>query len=586
MREPTPDPAHLPPREVAVQRSDPIYNAHAYLTKVPVAAILPFIEAFTAPGDLVLDPFAGSGMTGVAAAMCGRRARLSDISELGQHIGQNYVNLVDAAALRAAAADVVALSKARVGDVYAVRCETCRHPGELSKRTWSVVLACPHCTAPNTYYRALEQAEWAKAGMRCHACGEALTAKGAARVGEEPVLDTIDCACTYRLIDQAPTPALTAPSLDGLAWPDVPIEADRQMYQASALGKHNLHTIADFFSQRNLTVLAAVRTHIAATHDGDVRAKLLYAFTGILTRASKRYQWSRQRPLNAANQNYYIAPVYYEWNVYDLFLRKVEALIRSDDCVRRARAVWSGGPLFEPPLAIDYRVQSADALDLPDASVDYVFTDPPFGGNIFYSDMNLFHEAWLGRFTDRTMEAVVDRSGPPTARRTASRYERILTDALRECHRVLTPNGRVSVVFSHSSGGMWAVLQRAVQAAGFVMDEDGIALLDKGQRSVKGLASGGEDVVTIDLILTMRKRRFADPPWSPDDQHLDPVLDDVLARNSHATPSHVYLDVVRAYLRHHWDPTGVDFSAVSRGLAARGYQADAKSGRFVTIARP
>jgi len=586
MRELAPAPTRLPPREVAVQRSDPIYNAHAYLTKVPVAAILPFIEAFTAPGDLVLDPFAGSGMTGVAAAMCGRRACLSDISELGRHIGQNYVNLVDPPALRAAAADVVALSKARVGDVYAVRCETCQQTGELSKRTWSVVLVCPHCATPNTYYRALEQAGWVKAGMRCHTCGEPLATKGADRIGEEPVLDTIDCACTPRLIDQTPTPALTVPLLDGLAWPDVPIGADRQMYQASALGKHNLHAIADFFSRRNLAVLAAVRAHIEAIRDGDLRAKLLCAFTGILTRASKRYQWSRQRPLNAANQNYYIAPVYYEWNVYDLFLRKVEALIRSDDCVRRARAAWSGGPLFESPLAVDYRLQSADALDLPDGSVDYVFTDPPFGGNIFYSDMNLFHEAWLGRFTDRAAEAVVDRSGPHAARRTAARYEHILTDALRECHRVLKPAGRLSVVFSHSSGGLWAVLQRAVQAAGFVMDEDGLALLDKGQRSVKGLASGDEDIVTIDLILTMRKRRSADPPQSPDDQHLDPVLDHVLALGGHATPSHVYLDVVRAYLRHHWDPTGVDFSAVSRGLAARGYRTDAKSGRFAAIARP
>ena len=52
------------PSMVQVRRSDPVYMAHAYLTKVPVTAIAPFIEAFTEPGDVVLDPFAGSGMTG------------------------------------------------------------------------------------------------------------------------------------------------------------------------------------------------------------------------------------------------------------------------------------------------------------------------------------------------------------------------------------------------------------------------------------------------------------------------------------------------------------------------------------------
>ena len=92
------------PEVVAVRRSDPVYNAHSYLTKVPVSAIVPFIEALTKPGDLVLDPFAGSGMTGVAAAMTGRKAHLVDISVLGSHIGRNYVNLVDAARLRETAA--------------------------------------------------------------------------------------------------------------------------------------------------------------------------------------------------------------------------------------------------------------------------------------------------------------------------------------------------------------------------------------------------------------------------------------------------------------------------------------------------
>src|SRR6266545_4229793 len=87
--------SHMPitphdiPDEVAVKRSDPIYNAHAYLTKVPVTAIEPFIEAFTEPGDVVLDIYGGSGMTGVAAGMLGRRGEVRDISALGRHIGSN-----------------------------------------------------------------------------------------------------------------------------------------------------------------------------------------------------------------------------------------------------------------------------------------------------------------------------------------------------------------------------------------------------------------------------------------------------------------------------------------------------------------
>ena len=83
------------PETIKAKRSDPVYMAHAYLTKVPLPAILPFIEAFSSPGDTVADPFAGSGMTGVGAMLLGRNAKLFDVSVLGRHIGTNYVNLVD-----------------------------------------------------------------------------------------------------------------------------------------------------------------------------------------------------------------------------------------------------------------------------------------------------------------------------------------------------------------------------------------------------------------------------------------------------------------------------------------------------------
>ena len=57
--------------DVSVGKTDPLYRAHGYHTKVPHLAIVPSILHYTKPGDIVLDGFCGSGMTGVAAQWCG-----------------------------------------------------------------------------------------------------------------------------------------------------------------------------------------------------------------------------------------------------------------------------------------------------------------------------------------------------------------------------------------------------------------------------------------------------------------------------------------------------------------------------------
>jgi DNA methylase len=568
---------HNIPDEVAVKRSDPVYNAHAYLTKVPVTAIEPFIEAFTRPGDLVLDMFGGSGMTGVAAGILGRRGETRDISVLGRHIGSNYLNLVDADAFRAEAAKVVADAVTWLGDVYAARCDDCGEPGVLSRTVWSYVYECQACHEPINYYRSFAATDgWKKKDMECPHCHSRFSTRGSNRIGEEPVLDTVRCPCSKRLRDQEHSEPLFPVSMDGISYPDVSIGEDRQMYQASALGKHGLVTTASFYSERNLAVLAVLRERIGRVGDEALRGKLLFAFTAVLTRASKRYQWHPKRPLNAANANYYVAPVFYEWNVYDLFQRKVESALRSDDYIRARMRQHGVSQLGE----VHYLTGSADAVDLPDESVDYVFTDPPFGSNIFYSDMNLFQEAWLGHFTAHQNEAVVDRSGNGKKRRTAERYERLITDSLREAHRVLKVGGWLSLVFSNSSGEMWALVQRAMLGAGFVLED--VAILNKGQRSVKGLTSGFENVVTVDLVLSGSKAAPGggrEVEEAPEDA-LAIAVSDILAEEAAPTPSHVYVGVIRDYLQRHWDVSALDVSGIGVALQELGYEVDPRSGRL------
>lgn len=566
------------PLDVAVSRSDPVYMAHAYLTKVPVTAIEPFIRAFTHPGDTVLDPFAGSGMTGVAAAVLGRNAKLFDISVLGRHIGRGYTHLVDRHLLRKAGDEVIAQAAARLGDPYTVGCSRCSKAATLAKTVWSMVVRCPACSGTVNYYRALEDADWSKSAMTCPHCATSL-GRGLERIGEEPVVDYVGCGCNRKQIEQPWIKPLNERSTEGLTWPDVEIEPDRQMYQASALGRNGLTSTAKFFSPRNLAVLAALRDEIEKVDDEDIRAKLRFAFTATLSRASKRYQWSKTRPLNAANANYYVAAVFYEWNVFDLLDRKIDAISKSDSWIRDRQR------LADCTSTVDYETASADDLPLPDASIDYVFTDPPFGSNIYYSDMNLFQEAWLGdEFTDHTQEAVIDRSRRSVGgHRSADRYETLIANALSECTRVLKPNGWITMVFGNSTGKVWSIVQRAVAKAGLVIEPTTVVSLDKGQRSVKGLASGSENVATLDLIISMRKAHDGETRelHAPTSEETREALDDLIDTGRADTPSHLYVELLRAGLSRSWSLDQLDLRHVSDALASAGFTVHPKTGRLV-----
>src|SRR5690554_2191704 len=104
--------------DVSEGKNDPIYNAHSYHTKVPHKAIMRYILHYTEPGDIVFDGFCGTGMTGVAAQMCGnpeadlefklqlekempnikwgaRKAILNDLSPIATFIAYNYNNEFD-----------------------------------------------------------------------------------------------------------------------------------------------------------------------------------------------------------------------------------------------------------------------------------------------------------------------------------------------------------------------------------------------------------------------------------------------------------------------------------------------------------
>ena len=138
------------------------------------------------------------------------------------------------------------------------------------------------------------------------------------------------------------------------------------------------------------------------------------------------------------------------------------------------------------------------------------------------------------------------------------------------------------MVFGNSSGSVWALVQRAVRAAGLVIEAGSVVILNKGQRSVKGLASGFENVATMDLIVSMRERREDDPENDhiPSAFEVEHAVTAILRNRRADSPSHLYLELLRHGIAEGWELSGIDLRLVTDALRSQGWTIDPASGTF------
>jgi hypothetical protein len=129
--------------------------------------------------------------------------------------------------------------------------------------------------------------------------------------------------------------------------------------------------------------------------------------------------------------------------------------------------------------------------------VDYIFTDPPFGENIYYSDLNLLVESWYGVTTRPEPEAIVDR----VRDKSLLDYQVLMEKCFRRYFDALKPGRWMTVEFHNSKNSVWSSIQEALQRAGFVVAD--VRTLDKKQRSFQQVTSGG--AVKQDLVISAYK---------------------------------------------------------------------------------
>lgn len=136
-------------------------------------------------------------------------------------------------------------------------------------------------------------------------------------------------------------------------------------------------------------------------------------------------------------------------------------------------------------------------MSIEQNSIDYIFTDPPFGDNLMYSELNFFWEVWLGVLTQNLSEAIINKA----QNKTLTEYHQLMLSAFREYYRVLKPKHWITVVFHNSKSSVWNAIQEAMAKAGFIIAQ--VSILDKKQGTFKQITSAG--AVKNDLVISAYK---------------------------------------------------------------------------------
>ena len=508
--------------DVSEGKNNPIYNAHSYHTKVPHPAIMRYILHYTQPGDIVLDGFAGTGMTGVAAQMCGkcdidlknkienefekleykkpvwgaRHAVLGDLSPVASFIAYNYNTPVNAKRFELEAKKILSEVEKECGWMYETH-HTDGSIGKINYVVWSDVFICPDCGGEIVFYDAAVDKEKGevKENFACPNCGALHTKKQVSKS-----MQTVFDKAMNKTIQQSKTVPVLIQYVDdkGKKHEKKPDDFDFELIkkientdipywfpaERTCDGKETrrndnagITNVHQFYTKRNLWILSAIKQKCTMPLQHLM-------FNSQLINISKlnRHRPGVSFPYNPLSGTMYIGSQVSEANVFTAYYNKINRLIEAVNMLSNRN-----------PLSIT----SAENSQLSDNSIDYIFTDPPFGANIDYSELNFIQEAWLKVKTNNKEEAIEN----DTQHKGLLEYQNIMQKCFAEYYRVLKPGHWITIEFSNTAASVWNSIQLGLNRVGFVIAN--VSSLDKQQGSFKAVTT--PTAVKQDLVISCYK---------------------------------------------------------------------------------
>lgn len=563
-------------KPINTTKATAIYNMHTYWSKKPHSAIRQYIQHYTKPGDLVLDPFCGSGGTALAALMDGRKAVAIDRSPAATFITKNYCTPVNLSNLEASF-DLLKLSiKEEIDRLYETKCDRCDGKALTAYTVYSQTFQCPRCLTKVPLFDCVEvQSQTAKGKPKkikvcpcCHQKGFVEEIKTRSqKFGEIPVLVSYLCqeGCKPQRgqrehKDQNPKKREYFEKYDLGKIEEIQQHNIPQWYPVNRMmnvpksqkrwgvkwraGTSNFETVSEIFTKRNLWALSLIREK-ASEIEGDFHDLALLALTGSMLHLSKMSH-HKEGGGGIMVGTYYLPQIYKERNTLVNYTDKLKEI---------TKAFEAGIVSINQPVCISTQT-ATDLSSIPNSSLDYIFTDPPYADKVQYGELNFVWEAWLKQDTYWHDEEIIINE---VRGKTESDWSEMMKFAMSECFRILKPGRWLSLCYHDTSEGTWSLIQDIMAEVGFVVDKgsDEALFIDTGQKSYNQLTA--DKVNKRDLVINFRKPKpgevaqdialVGDEDSTTFNDKVRTIIRDYLSVNPGSTKDRIYDELVSRMVR-------------------------------------
>jgi len=494
---------------IITTKTSPVYSMHSYhLGKKPHDAVEAYINHYTSRGDLVLDPFCGSGSTSLAALVQGRKAVAIDASPAATFITRFYLSRCDPADLAARFERMCAAVGEEMQYLYGTICHRCNSPATVHYLIYSNLYKCPSCSRRVSLYEASQRIP--------PCCPWCLSERGLQQpissflrtCGNEPVAVNFSCNGSCRT--KRMTRSILGPRKEREAFQSIDLSHIRAIESAPVpypfpdrfmmnvtdpsipwgdewRPSRDFRRVSDLFTYRNLRAVAAFMQ--AAGSDEDLRAIITSGMFAVSRKAQHLAKGGGYIPGNWA----------------------LPPMSKQRNCLESLRKVF--GRILAAKKTLAMRLQSQDACistqsatsmnQIPSDSVDYIFTDPPYGGAVQYAELNFVWESWLGFDTEWHDEEIIVNH---TRNKSLINWAELMLLAMAECYRVLKPGRGLSLCWHDASAATWRHLQDIMVRVGFTVEESDRALsIDTGSNTYNQRVT--DKAVKRDLVINFRKLR-------------------------------------------------------------------------------